>query len=57
MLFLNNLENLFGRDETDRFILPCLSGRDDDGASDLQGGLYFHYPKVILTYLRTRTKT
>merc|ERR1719266_2219666 len=28
-------QNLFGRVETDRFILPCLSGRDDD-TSDLQ---------------------
>ena len=37
-----NSESIFGRDETDRVILPCLSGRNDT-SSDLKDGMYIFF--------------
>ena len=34
-------ETIFGRDETDRIILPCLSGRNDTNSNDLNVGMYY----------------
>merc|ERR1711936_46830 len=40
-------QTIFGRDETDRVILPCLSGRNDTNSSDLNVDIEFIEKKAF----------
>merc|ERR1711976_1020108 len=40
-------QTIFGRDETDRIILPCLSGRNDTNSSDLNVDIEFIEKKAF----------